>query len=199
MRGCLEFGGGSVWNTPAVDVKTASGVVTGNPNPDYQGETGPATTAYTIPLALHADRKAGLVYQEAPHDLWDYDASAPVCCLTPRDGNGKPFRRAGSRKVGNVFMSIVSRQTAFQSQPFSSKRQHFSPAQPYRRHLLPRKAAVLCAAAAFSPRTGYFYVLGANVPMTFTAIDFQDSKPGGLGGPPHRRCHEARRRAERER
>jgi glucose dehydrogenase len=32
---------------------------------------------------------------------------------------------------------------------------------------------------AFSPRTGYFYVLGSNIPMTFTTIDFQDSKPGG--------------------
>jgi alcohol dehydrogenase (cytochrome c) len=41
-----KLGGGSVWNTPAVDVKNDLLVLsTGNPNPDYQGETRPGDNA----------------------------------------------------------------------------------------------------------------------------------------------------------
>ncbi len=181
-----KFGGGSVWNTPAVDVKNDLLVLsTGNPNPDYQGETRPGDNAYTNSiLALHARTgKLAWWYQEVPHDLWDYDASAPVMLFDVKGADGKVIPAAGEAgKVGNVF--IVDRRNGrllVKSQPFVAQSANmFSPPSRAGVTILPGVAGgSLWQPPAFSPQTGYFYVLGANVPMTFTTIDFQDSKPGG--------------------
>jgi len=170
-----KFGGGSVWNTPAVDVKNGLIVLsTGNPNPDYQGETRPGANAYTDSiLALHAKTgKLAWWYQEVPHDLWDYDASAPVMLFDAKEGG----------KVGNVF--IVNRLTGkllTKSDPFVDQTPNmFTPPSREGTTLLPGvSGGSLWQPPAFSPHTGYFYVLGSNIPMTFTTIDFKDSEPGG--------------------
>ena len=181
-----KFGGGSVWNTPAVDVKNGLLVLsTGNPNPDYQGDTRPGDNAYTDSiLALHVKTgKLAWWYQEVPHDLWDYDASAPVMLFDAKDERGKTVPAAGEAgKVGNVF--IVNRLTGkllTKSQPFVDQSANvFSPPSRAGVTILPGVGGgSLWQPPAFSPRTGYFYVLGANMPMTFTTIDFPDSKPGG--------------------
>jgi alcohol dehydrogenase (cytochrome c) len=181
-----KFGGGSVWNTPAVDAKNGLIVLsTGNPNPDYQGETRPGDNAYTDSiLALNAKTgKLAWWYQEVPHDLWDYDASAPVMLFDAKDADGKTVPAAGEAgKVGNVF--IVNRLTGkllSKSQPFVEQSVNmFSPPSRQGVTLLPGvSGGSLWQPPAFSPRSGYFYVLGANIPMTFTTIDFPDSKPGG--------------------
>ena len=84
-----KFGGGSVWNTPAIDTRNDLVIfATGNPNPDYQGESRPGDNAYTDSIvAVHA-RTGQLAwwYQEVAHDLWDYDASAPVMLFDARTG-----------------------------------------------------------------------------------------------------------------
>src|SRR5450631_2869776 len=174
-----KFGGGSVWNTPAVDVKNGLLVLsTGNPNPDYQGETRPGDNAYTDSiLALNAKTgKLAWWYQEVPHDLWDYDASAPVMLFEAKDADGKIVPAAGEAgKVGNVF--IVNRLTGkllSKSQPFVEQSANmFSPPNRAGVTILPGVGGgSLWQPPAFSPRRGYFYVLGANVPMTFTTIDF---------------------------
>jgi PQQ-dependent dehydrogenase (methanol/ethanol family) len=181
-----KFGGGSVWNTPTVDVKNGLLVLsTGNPNPDYQGETRSGDNAYTDSLlALHVKSgKLAWWYQEVPHDLWDYDASAPVMLFDARDANGRTIPAAGEAgKVGNVF--IVNRLTGkllHKSEPFVDQSPNmFTPPSREGTTLLPGvSGGSLWQPPAFSPRTGYFYVLGANIPMTFTTIDFKDSKPGG--------------------
>jgi alcohol dehydrogenase (cytochrome c) len=181
-----KFGGGSVWNTPAVDARNGLIVLsTGNPNPDYQGETRPGDNAYTNSiLALNAKTgKLAWWYQEVPHDLWDYDASAPVMLFDAKDADGKTVPAAGEAgKVGNVF--IVNRLTGkllSKSQPFVEQSANmFSPPSRQGVTLLPGvSGGSLWQPPAFSPRSGYFYVLGANIPMTFTTIDFPDSKPGG--------------------
>jgi alcohol dehydrogenase (cytochrome c) len=181
-----KFGGGSVWNTPTVDVKNGLLVLsTGNPNPDYQGETRPGDNAYTDSLlALHVKSgKLAWWYQEVPHDLWDYDASAPVMLFDAKDANGRMVPAAGEAgKVGNVF--IVNRLTGkllHKSEPFVDQSPNmFTPPSREGTTLLPGvSGGSLWQPPAFSPRTGYFYVLGANIPMTFTTIDFKDSKPGG--------------------
>ena len=181
-----KFGGGSVWNTPAVDVKNGLLVLsTGNPNPDYQGDTRPGDNAYTDSiLALHLKTgKLAWWYQEVPHDLWDYDASAPVMLFDAKDADGKTVPAAGEAgKVGNVF--IVNRLTGkllSKSQPFVEQSANmFSPPSRAGVTILPGVGGgSLWQPPAYSPRTGYFYVLGANMPMTFTTIDFADSKPGG--------------------
>jgi PQQ-dependent dehydrogenase (methanol/ethanol family) len=181
-----KFGGGSIWNTPAVDVKNDLLVFsTGNPNPDYQGESRPGDNAYTDSIvAVHAHTgKLAWWYQEVPHDLWDYDASAPVMLFDARDASGKTVPAAGEAgKVGNVF--IVNRLTGkllYKSEPFVEQSANiFSAPSRAGTTLLPGvNGGSLWQPPAFSPRTHYFYVLGSNIPMTFTTIDFPDSKPGG--------------------
>jgi PQQ-dependent dehydrogenase (methanol/ethanol family) len=181
-----KFGGGSIWNTPAVDVKNDLLVFsTGNPNPDYQGESRPGDNAYTDSIvAVHAHTgKLAWWYQEVPHDLWDYDASAPVMLFDAKDAGGKTVPAAGEAgKVGNVF--IVNRLTGkllYKSEPFVEQSANiFSAPSRAGTTLLPGvNGGSLWQPPAFSPRTHYFYVLGSNIPMTFTTIDFKDSTPGG--------------------
>ncbi|HEV7213794.1 MAG TPA: PQQ-binding-like beta-propeller repeat protein, partial [Chloroflexota bacterium] len=181
-----KFGGGSIWNTPAVDVKNDLLVFsTGNPNPDYQGDSRPGDNAYTDSIvAVHAHTgKLAWWYQEVPHDLWDYDASAPVMLFDAKEANGKTVPAAGEAgKVGNVF--IVNRLTGKllrKSEPFVEQSANiFSAPSRAGTTLLPGvNGGSLWQPPAFSPRTHYFYVLGSNIPMTFTTIDFKDSTPGG--------------------
>jgi len=181
-----KFGGGSVWNTPAVDPKNGLVILaTGNPNPDYQGQTRPGDNAYTDSiLALHAKTgKLAWWYQEVPHDMWDYDASAPVMLFDAKDENGRTVPAAGQAgKVGNVF--IVNRLTGkllHKSEPFVTQSANiFTPPNREGVSIMPGvSGGSLWQPPAFSPRTDYFYVLGANQAMIFTTIDFKDSKPGG--------------------
>jgi len=181
-----KTGGGSVWNTPAVD--TARGLLvfsTGNPNPDYQGTTRPGDNAYTDSIvALHAkDGSLAWWYQEVPHDMWDYDASAPVMLFDAKDDSGKMVPAAGEAgKVGNVF--IVNRVTGkllHKSEPFvyQSPNMFTAPTRDGITLSPGVNGGSLWQPPAFSPRTHDFYVLGANIPMTYTTIDFKDSPPGG--------------------
>ena len=181
-----KFGGGSVWNTPAIDTRNDLVIfATGNPNPDYQGESRPGDNAYTDSIvAVHARTgKLAWWYQEVAHDLWDYDASAPVMLFDARDTSGKLVPAAGQAgKVGNVF--IVNRlngKLLHKSAPFVEQSSNmFSPPSREGTTLLPGvNGGSLWQPPAFSPRTNYFYVLGSNIPMTFTTIDFRHSKPGG--------------------
>jgi PQQ-dependent dehydrogenase (methanol/ethanol family) len=181
-----RLGGGSVWNTPAIDVKNGLVIfATGNPNPDYRGETRPGDNAYTDSIVAidAATGKLKWWYQEVPHDLWDYDASAPVMLFDAKGPDGRIVPAAGQAgKVGNVF--IVNRLTGrllYKSQPFVTQSANmFTPPRFDGVTILPGvSGGSLWQPPAFSPRTHYFYVLGANVPMTFTAIEFRDSRPGG--------------------
>jgi PQQ-dependent dehydrogenase (methanol/ethanol family) len=181
-----KYGGGSVWNTPAIDVKNDLVIfATGNPNPDYQGDTRPGDNAYTNSIvAVHAKTgKLAWWYQEVPHDLWDYDASAPVMLFDAKDVSGKTVPAAGQAgKVGNVF--IVNRlngKMLYKSQPFVDQSANmFSPPSRAGVTILPGvNGGSLWQPPAFSPRTNYFYVLGSNIPMTFTTIDYKNSQPGG--------------------
>jgi len=181
-----KYGGGSVWNTPAIDPKNGLVILaTGNPNPDYQGTTRPGANAYTDSiLALHAKTgKLAWWYQEVPHDMWDYDASAPVMLFDAKDADGRIVPAAGQAgKVGNVF--IVNRLTGkllHKSEPFVTQSANiFTPPNAEGVSILPGvSGGSLWQPPAFSPRTNYFYVLGANQAMIFTTIDFKDSKPGG--------------------
>ncbi|HWM61921.1 MAG TPA: PQQ-binding-like beta-propeller repeat protein, partial [Rhizomicrobium sp.] len=181
-----KYGGGSVWNTPAIDVKNNLILfATGNPNPDLDGTSRKGDNAYTNSIVAIESKTGKLKwwYQEVAHDVWDYDACAPVVLFDTIDEHGKLVPAAAEAgKVGNVF--IVNRLTGkllYKSQPFVEQSANiFSPPSRQGTTLLPGvSGGSLWQPPAFSPRTGYFYVLGANVPMTFTTIDFQDSKPGG--------------------
>lgn len=181
-----KFGGGSVWNTPAIDPKNDLVIFsTGNPNPDYQGTSRPGDNAYTDSIIALKAQTGKLVwwYQEVPHDMWDYDASAPVMLFDAIDTFGHKVPAAGEAgKVGNVF--IVNRLTGkllYKSEPFVEHSANiFTPPNREGVSILPGvNGGSLWQPPAYSPKTQYFYVLGSNIPMTFTTIDFKDSKPGG--------------------
>ncbi len=55
-----KYGGGSVWNTPAMDPKNSLVIfATGNPNPDYWGENRKGDNAYTNSIVAIACRSTG--------------------------------------------------------------------------------------------------------------------------------------------
>lgn len=74
-------GGGSVWQTPAVDPEL--GLIyfsTGNPGPDFNGAVREGDNLFTDSI-IALDVETGEYrwhYQQVHHDIWDYDGSSPV-------------------------------------------------------------------------------------------------------------------------
>ena len=74
-------GAAPVWNTPAVDPEL--GLIyfaTGNPGPDYNGSIRLGDNLFSTSIVA-VDAKTGAYrwhFQEVHHDIWDYDAAAPV-------------------------------------------------------------------------------------------------------------------------
>jgi len=89
-----QFGGGSVWGTPAIDpVRGLLYFGTGNPSPQMDDVSRPGDNLYTVALvALEAaSGKLRWYYQQVPHDVWGYDvASSPVLFELQRDGKRIP-------------------------------------------------------------------------------------------------------------
>lgn len=89
-----QFGGGSVWNSPALDVETGRLFVgVGNPSPQMDDADRPGDNLYTSSLVA-LDARTGRYawhWQQVPHDLWGYDlASAPVLFDAQVDGKRVP-------------------------------------------------------------------------------------------------------------
>lgn len=89
-----KYGGGSVWNSPALD--TATGRLffgTGNPSPQMDDRDRPGDNLYTSSLVA-LDARTGEYawhWQQVPHDLWGYDlAAAPVLFDATIDGKRVP-------------------------------------------------------------------------------------------------------------
>jgi alcohol dehydrogenase (cytochrome c) len=170
-----EKGGGSVWNTPAID--PANGLVLfaeGNPNPDNQGEARQGANAYTDSIvALHVkDGTLAWWYQEVAHDLWDYDAAGPVVLLDAKDNGQLVPAAAEAGKEGQVF--IVNRkngQLIRKSEPFVMQSSTMG--------TVPGDKPVLIypgaqggnewSPEAFSPATRYLYVTGTNQAWKYEA------------------------------
>jgi alcohol dehydrogenase (cytochrome c) len=74
-------GGGSVWQTPAVDPEL--GLIyfsTGNPGPDLNGAVRAGDNLYTASIVAIEARTGRYRwhFQQVHHDLWDFDSSNPV-------------------------------------------------------------------------------------------------------------------------
>jgi quinohemoprotein ethanol dehydrogenase len=73
------FGGGAIWNTPAVDTNLGLVYISvGNPVP-YNGAGRPSGQELFTESILALSLKTGKLrwyFQEVHHDLWDYDAAA---------------------------------------------------------------------------------------------------------------------------
>ena len=80
-RDAYLHGGATVWQAPAIDPEL--GMVyfsTGNAGPDYDGSVRPGDNLFTSSI-LGLDYRTGQYkwhFQEAHHEIWDYDAPSPV-------------------------------------------------------------------------------------------------------------------------
>jgi alcohol dehydrogenase (cytochrome c) len=166
-------GGGSMWQAPAID--RALGLVifaVGNPSPDLDGSVRPGDNLYTNSIVA-LDLRTGRLrwsFQEIPHDVWDLDAASPVVLVDVAGRDGKPVAAvAQAGKTGWVY--LVERATGRpirRSDPFVPQENMF--AQPTERgvRMLPgANGGSEWSAPAFSPQTGYLYVLGLHQPMYY--------------------------------
>jgi alcohol dehydrogenase (cytochrome c) len=102
-----RFGGGAVWQTPAVDPEL--GLIyfsTANANPDLDGSSRAGDNLFTASVVA-LDVATGEYrwhYQTVHHDLWDYDMPTPVI-LFDIDVGGEPRRGiAATGKTGWLYL-----------------------------------------------------------------------------------------------
>jgi PQQ-dependent dehydrogenase (methanol/ethanol family) len=161
-------GGGSMWQAPAVD--TARGLLiftVGNASPDIDGHVRPGDNLYTnciVALDVSTGRLKWY-FQEVPHDVWDYDAVSPVVLMDVKDTSGRIVPAAAQAgKTGWVY--VLNRETGApirRSDPFVPHQDMFSlPTRTGTRVLPGGNGGSEWSPTAYSPRTGYMYVLGLN-------------------------------------
>jgi alcohol dehydrogenase (cytochrome c) len=117
-----EHGGGPAWVTGSYDPEldlTYWG--TGNPGPDWNGDSRPGDNLYTDSLlALDADTGAlKWHFQFTPHDEFDYDATqVPVLVDMPWQGRARKLVLTANR---NGFWYVLDRETGefLQGKPFA--------------------------------------------------------------------------------
>ena len=181
-----KYGGGSMWDTPALDVKTGLLIFgVGNPNPDANGRLRLGDNAYTDSVvAVNAkDGKLAWWHQIVPHDMWDYDQCAPVVFFDADDGHGNLVPAVGEAgKEGNLYIfdrrngELLRKSDPFVLQsPNLYKPQNNEPVYPS------PAGGNTWSAAAFSPLTHNFYVPGAN--MAWSYYQDKDAKPYTPGTP----------------
>jgi alcohol dehydrogenase (cytochrome c) len=173
-----KTGGGTVWTTPAIDAERNLLIFgTGNPNPDLEGSTRLGDNRYTdsiVALDVHSGAMRWF-FQEVKHDLWDYDATSNVVLFDVYQ-NGRTIPAAGQAgKVGWFF--IVDRRNGKlirKSEPFVQQNAHMFG----KNRVLPgANGGSEWSPPAYSPQTGFVYLLGINQLMDFKAQRAAD-QPG---------------------
>jgi quinohemoprotein ethanol dehydrogenase len=100
-------GGGTVWQTPAVDPEL--GLIyftTGNPGPDFNGKIRAGDNLFSTSMVAidAATGKYRWHFQQIHHDLWDYDGPSPVV-LFDVTINGRVRKAAAEpNKAGWVYI-----------------------------------------------------------------------------------------------
>jgi alcohol dehydrogenase (cytochrome c) len=184
-----EVGGGSMWQAPAIDRDLGLVIfAVGNPSPDLDGSVRPGDNLYTNSIVA-VDLRTGKLkwsFQELPHDVWDLDAVSPVVLVevAGRDGKRVPaVAQAG--KTGWVY--LVERATGRpirRSEAFVPQENMFAPPTSRGVRMLPgANGGSEWSAPAYSPQTGYLYVLGLHQPMYYK-VKHQPLQPPAfwLGG-----------------
>lgn len=98
-----KYGGGSVWQTPALDPDLGLLYITiGNPSPDLDGTQRAGDNLFTesiVALDVNSGQRKWH-FQEVRHDIWDYDTVSPNI-LFDLDINGRTVKGLGqSGKTG---------------------------------------------------------------------------------------------------
>ena len=102
-----KYGGGTVWQTPAVDPEL--GLIyftTGNPGPDFNGRIRPGDNLFANSMVA-IEAKTGKYrwhFQQIHHDLWDYDGPNPVMLFDVMVGGRMRKAAAEANKAGWVYI-----------------------------------------------------------------------------------------------
>jgi alcohol dehydrogenase (cytochrome c) len=169
-----KFGGVPIWSTPAVDPTLHLAIFgTGNPAPQLNGDMRPGDNLYSESIVALDYRTGKLVwyYQFLPHDVWDYDAASPVV-LFDLQHNGQTIPAvAQAGKIGWVY--ILDRRTGQRirrSEAFVPQQHILTPPTAKGVLVIPGSSGgSQWSPTAYSPQTGYFYVLGVYRPQMFQA------------------------------
>jgi alcohol dehydrogenase (cytochrome c) len=184
-----QRGGGSVWQAPAID--TALGLVifnVGNPSPDLNGAVRPGDNLYTNAIVAVGldDGKHRWHFQTIPHDVWDLDAASPVVLVdVPGEGGGTVPAVAHAGKTGWVYvLDRKSGKPIRRSDAFVPQANMFAQPTPKGVRMLPgANGGSEWSPTAFSPQTGYLYVLALHQPMLYKVADEPYRPPAmWLGG-----------------
>jgi alcohol dehydrogenase (cytochrome c) len=172
-----KHGGAMVWTTPAIDVERKLIIfATGNPNPDLYGEGRKGDNLYSDSMvALSADTgKLAWYHQEIKHDVWDYDAASNVVLFDVQQ-NGETIPAAGNAGKDGWFHIVDRRDGKLirKSDPFvmQSKNMFSQPTKEGVEMLPGANGGAEWSPPAYSPQTGYVYVLGMNQLMSFATED----------------------------
>jgi alcohol dehydrogenase (cytochrome c) len=185
-------GGANCWITGTFDAETNLLYVgTGNPAPDFDGGVREGDNLYTDSI-IAVDVDAGQIrwhYQCTPHDLWDYD-SIGECILFESDGrkllghfdkNGYFFvldRTNGELVQITPFVDRITWGAITRDGRVTPKVYPDKEGEPV--HFYPGPAgAKEWTHAAYSPKTGFFYVPVQDVGATATRRrrEFKESIP----------------------
>ncbi len=161
-------GGGSVWQSPAIDTARGLLILTvNNASPDIDGVVRPGDNLYTDCIVA-LDLKTGKLrwfFQQVPHDTWDYDPISPPVLIDVPDDHGRITAAvAQAGKTGWVY--IVRRDDGVpirRSEPFVKMENMFARATRQGVHVMPGgNGGSEWSPTAYSQQTGYLYVLGLN-------------------------------------
>ena len=185
-------GGANCWVTGTFDPETNLLYVgTGNPAPDFDGGVREGDNLFTDSI-IAVDVDAGQIrwhYQCTPHDLWDYDSIAE-CILFESDGrkllghfdkNGYFFvvdRTDGELVQITPFVDRIDWGAITRDGKVTPRRYPDKEGEPV--HFFPGPAgAKEWTHAAYSPKTGLFYVPVQDVGATATRRrrEFKESIP----------------------
>ena len=180
-----KFGGGSMWNTPALD--PALGLLyfgTGNPSPQATGTGRPGDNLWTVSLVA-VDVKTGKLrwgFQQVPHDLWGYDVASPASLFDITvDGKSVPAIGEAS-KIGWYFVNDRrDGKLIYKSEPFVPQDHLFAKPSPEGVTTSPGVGG----GASWSPSAvdkakGVAYVAAMHLPTTFKTATL----PGKDGAAP---------------
>ncbi|MDR3460680.1 MAG: PQQ-binding-like beta-propeller repeat protein, partial [Beijerinckiaceae bacterium] len=171
-----KYGGGSMWNTPALD--PALGLLyfgTGNPSPQATGTGRPGDNLWSVSLVA-LDVKTGKLrwgFQQVPHDLWGYDVASPAS-LFDVEVDGKMVPAVGqASKIGWYFVNDRrDGHLLYKSEPFVPQSNLFTAPSPEGVLISPGVGG----GASWSPASvdaakGVAYVAALHLPTVFkTAV-----------------------------